>query len=132
MSTKHSFSLLVWILRYRLKNGKAPLSIRITVNGERAEVLANREITLSLWDPKSKSAIQGNWSLFSSVGNAYTVLNYYLSHVHLPLSHADELVDFTDEILENIRYAIVRYYRSKSYLLISYAPAALKSLRHLI
>jgi hypothetical protein len=42
MSRKHSFSILVWVLRYRLKNGKAPLSIRITVNGERAEILANK------------------------------------------------------------------------------------------
>ncbi len=51
-----------------------------------------------------KSAIQGNWSLFSSLGNAYTILNYFLSRVPLPLSSADELVDFTDEILENIGY----------------------------
>jgi site-specific recombinase XerD len=54
MNSKHSFSILVWVLRYRLKNGKAPLSIRITVNGERAEILANREITFSLWDSKAQ------------------------------------------------------------------------------
>src|SRR5688572_7848386 len=51
-----------------------------------------------------KSAIQGNWSLFSSLDNAYLILNYFLSNVQTPLSHADELVNFSDEILENVGY----------------------------
>jgi site-specific recombinase XerD len=54
MSTKQCFSILVWLLKYRQKNGKAPLSIRITVNGERAEILANREISPTLWDSKAQ------------------------------------------------------------------------------
>jgi hypothetical protein len=54
MSTKQSFSILVWVLKYRQKNGKAPLSIRITVNGERAEILANREVSPTLWDSKAQ------------------------------------------------------------------------------
>ena len=59
MLTKHSFSILVWILRYRLKNGKAPLSIRITINGERAEILPNREIAPTVWDAKAQR-VKGN------------------------------------------------------------------------
>jgi hypothetical protein len=59
MVTKHSFSILVWILRYRLKNGKAPLSIRITVNGERAEILVNRDVAPTLWDSKAQR-MKGN------------------------------------------------------------------------
>jgi len=59
MATKHSFSILIWILRYRLKNGKAALSIRITVNGERAEILPNREIAPTLWDAKAQR-VKGN------------------------------------------------------------------------
>lgn len=51
-----------------------------------------------------KSVIQGNWSLFSSLGNAYIILNYFLSNTQVPLLHADELVDFSDEILENVGY----------------------------
>jgi integrase len=54
MSTKQSFSILVWLLKYRQKNGKAPLSIRITVNGERAEILTNREVAPTLWDSKAQ------------------------------------------------------------------------------
>lgn len=51
-----------------------------------------------------KSMIQGNWSLFSSLGNAYKILNHILSNAQLPFAHADELVDFSDEILENVGY----------------------------
>ena len=51
-----------------------------------------------------KSAIQGNWSLFSSLNSAYLILNHFLFKVQMPLSHADELVDFSDEILENVGY----------------------------
>jgi len=51
-----------------------------------------------------KSAIQANWSLFSSPESAYAILNYLLSKFRLPISNADELVDFSDEILENVGY----------------------------
>jgi site-specific recombinase XerD len=54
MSTKQTFSIRVWILRYRIKNGKAPLSVRINVNGERAEIMANREIAPGLWDSNAQ------------------------------------------------------------------------------
>jgi len=51
-----------------------------------------------------KSIIQGNWSLFSTIDNAYNILNYFLGNVHLPISNADQLVDFSNEIHENVSY----------------------------
>jgi len=54
MNTKHTFSILIWQVKYRLKNGKAPLSVRISVNGERAEIRTNREIPPTLWDAKAQ------------------------------------------------------------------------------
>lgn len=45
---------IIWILRYRIKNGKAPLSVRINVNGERAEIMANWEIAPGLWDSNAQ------------------------------------------------------------------------------
>lgn len=51
-----------------------------------------------------KSIIQGNWTLFSSLNNAYSILNYFLGVGQTVFSHADELVGFSDEILENIGY----------------------------
>ena len=51
-----------------------------------------------------KSTIQGNWSLFSSLDCAYAILNNFLGNTGGTLSHADEFVNFTDDILENVGY----------------------------
>lgn len=51
-----------------------------------------------------KSIIQDNWSLFSSLDSAYRILNHFLSNVRTQFSNADELVNFSDEILENVGY----------------------------
>jgi len=51
-----------------------------------------------------KGLIQGHWSLFSTLGNAYAILNYFFSIVPSAFSNADELVNFSDEILENVGY----------------------------
>lgn len=59
MNTKHTFSILIWQVKYRLKNGKAPLSVRVSVIGERAEIRTNREIPPSLWDAKAQR-VKGN------------------------------------------------------------------------
>lgn len=51
-----------------------------------------------------KSEIQGNWSLFSSLNNAYKILNYVISNINIDISNADEKVDFSEEILDNVNY----------------------------
>lgn len=51
-----------------------------------------------------KSALQGNWSLFSSLHTAYPILNTVLSVIKAPVSHADEFVRFSDAIQENVGY----------------------------
>jgi site-specific recombinase XerD len=59
MITKQSFSILIWPVKYRIKNGKAPLSIRITINGQRAEIAAHREVAPNLWDSNAQR-VKGN------------------------------------------------------------------------
>jgi len=54
MITQQSFSILFWIIKSREKDGKAPLSARITVNGKRAELATQREVMVSLWDAKAQ------------------------------------------------------------------------------
>jgi hypothetical protein len=51
-----------------------------------------------------KSLIQSNWELFSTPDIATGILNHFFSRVNMPLTHAEELVDFTDDILENVGY----------------------------
>ncbi len=50
------------------------------------------------------SLIQGNWSLFSNLDCAHKILNVFLNQTESIISNSEELVDFSDEILENINY----------------------------
>ncbi|MBX9853114.1 MAG: phage integrase SAM-like domain-containing protein, partial [Cytophagaceae bacterium] len=59
MKTNHTFSVLFWINKSKIKNGAVPIYARITVNGKRAELSTKRSITPDKWNSKSESA-KGN------------------------------------------------------------------------
>lgn len=59
MKTNHTFSVLFWINKSKIKNGAAPIYARITVNGKRAELSLKRSIEPDKWNSKSESA-KGN------------------------------------------------------------------------
>lgn len=50
------------------------------------------------------SLIQGNWSLFSNLHCGNKILNFVLDKLGSSITSSEELVDFNDEILENINY----------------------------
>lgn len=50
------------------------------------------------------SLIQGNWNLFSNLDCGHKILNKALNQTESTISNSEELVDFSDEILENINY----------------------------
>jgi site-specific recombinase XerD len=54
MKAQTTFSILFWIAKNRIKDGKVPLSCRITVNGQRAEISAQREVSILDWDSKAQ------------------------------------------------------------------------------
>lgn len=56
MNTQQTFSILFWINKWRIKKGKAPLAVRITVNGQRAELSLHRCVTVLEWNPKLQIA----------------------------------------------------------------------------
>lgn len=66
------------------------------------ELLNNFKKTQSGLSLKSK--IQGNWSLFSSLDYAYNILNYIINNISTEITSADDLVDFNDDILDNVNY----------------------------
>lgn len=51
-----------------------------------------------------KSKIHGNWNLFSSLESNYKILNFVISEIKTDILNADQLVDFSDDILENVNY----------------------------
>ncbi len=54
---QQTFSILFWIEKSRLKNGKAPLSVRITVNGERKEISVNRKVSPLEWNCDAQTVL---------------------------------------------------------------------------
>jgi len=50
------------------------------------------------------SLIQENWSLFSNLDCGNKILNDTLEKIGSTISNSNELVDFSDEILENVNY----------------------------
>ncbi len=56
MNTPNTFSILFWIKKNRLQNGKAPIYARVTINGKRAEIATQNEVAISEWDARSQMA----------------------------------------------------------------------------
>ena len=50
------------------------------------------------------SLIQGNWNLFSNLDCGHKILNEALNQTESTITNSDDLVEFSDEILENINY----------------------------
>lgn len=71
---KSTFSLMFYIKKTKLlKNGEAPICLRITVNCHYAEIMIKRSLPVNLWDQKKEN----------SKGKAYSdkELNHYLDSV---------------------------------------------------
>ena len=55
---RNYFSILFFIKRTKLlKNGEAPICLRITVNGKRAEVQIKRSVEVNKWNNQKECAI---------------------------------------------------------------------------
>lgn len=50
------------------------------------------------------SKVQTNWSFFSSLETGNRILNFVLDIIDSPIKSSEELVDFNDEILENVNF----------------------------
>lgn len=87
MVDKNTFNVLFLIKRTKLlKNGEAPIYMRITVKGERTETTANSSIDPKLWD-QSKGQVKKGASDASSRNN-------YLTNLRLKIqSHKRDLTD---------------------------------------
>ena len=71
---RNYFSILFFIKRTKLlKNGEAPICLRITVNGKRAEVQIKRSVEVNKWNNQKECAIGRD--------NTTLELNHYLETV---------------------------------------------------
>ncbi|TVZ27910.1 site-specific recombinase XerD [Gillisia sp. Hel_I_86] len=74
METKITFTILFWLNITKSKNGAAPIYVRVTVNGRRAEISLKRSCPVNSWDNDSHR-IRGRKAEKSSI-NAYLDRTY--------------------------------------------------------
>lgn len=55
MKALQTFSILFWISKNRIRNGKAPIYARVTINGKRIEISTQREASIIEWDARSQT-----------------------------------------------------------------------------
>ena len=77
MHDKQSFTILFWIKKNRIKNGKAPLFSRITINGKRMELAVGREVSIFEWDARAQ--------MVDSKSKAAKDINNHLSFIKTKL-----------------------------------------------
>lgn len=100
---RNYFSVLFYIKKAKLlKNGEAPICLRITVNGKRAEIQVKRSVEINKWNAQRECAIGKD--------RKYLELNHYLEtvrtrvlRIHRELEQDGKPV--TAEILKNLFYA---------------------------
>lgn len=87
MVDKNTFSVLFYIKRAKLlKNGEAPIFLRITVTGERVDISTNTSVDPQLWN-KDKGQIK-------SYANKASEINNYLTDLRLKIQkHKRELAE---------------------------------------
>lgn len=96
-----TFNLLFYIRRTKLnKKGQAPLFMRITVNGERADASLRRNIEPRLWNTAKGKALEG--------GKGCKDLNLYLDAVSANLLRIQRDLELEGSVL-SARGVLDRY-----------------------
>jgi site-specific recombinase XerD len=98
MKTNQTYGILFWIKKSKIKNGKAPIYCRITINGKRAEISTKRFTEPEKWS-SSSSSIKGKSEEDRTI-NAH--LDNIRSSIHTHYTQLSTLGKFiTAETLKN-------------------------------
>ena len=98
MKANQTFSILFWISKNRIRNGKAPIFARTTINGKRAELVVQREVSLIEWDSKSQR-VTGKSQEAREINNHLAFIKTKLCSCHSKLEARNETI--TVELLKN-------------------------------
>ncbi len=89
--TNQTFTILFWLYKGKMRNGKAPIYCRITVNGKRAQFSVKRSIEPNKWIAAAGAA-KGN-------SEEARILNTYLNKVKTELHKHYNLLEATDQFI---------------------------------
>jgi hypothetical protein len=97
MNTKIELSILLWIKKNRKVNGKAPIFLRVTINGKRAEISTGRTASIYEWDARGGVVI-------GRTAEAKEV-NMHIASLKLKLLACQSKIEFRGEevTIENLK-----------------------------
>lgn len=91
MCIKNTFKINFWAHTSRVKNGKCPILVRITVNGKKVSISLKLPVNLKYWDSKKQRATGTNQE--SKQVNAYLDQVYSkIFQIYQDLTYREELI----------------------------------------
>jgi site-specific recombinase XerD len=91
MNQMQTFTILFWICKNRIKAGKAPISTRITVNGQRVEISTHRSVSPLEWNPKHQ--------ICTAKGAESKELNNHLAMIKTKLISCFSKLEISDKLI---------------------------------
>ena len=93
---RNYFTVLFFLKKSKLlKNGEAPICMRITINGKRAEVQIKRSIDVTKWNTQKECAI-GREKKYQEINHYLdTIRTYYVPYVTLAVMTFPAIVEAT-------------------------------------
>ena len=91
MQTQLTFSILFWIKKNRIKNGKGPIYARVTINGNRIEISTQREASVFEWNAGSQTA--------RGKSNEAKMLNFDLAFIKTKILSCRSRLEARNEII---------------------------------
>lgn len=91
MKTNQTFSILFWLSKSKVRNGKAPIYCRISVNGVRTEIATKRTVEITKWLSAS-GTMKGN-------SEEARILNTHLSMMRTDILNHYNLLLANNEIV---------------------------------
>ena len=91
MNVSSTFSILFWINTSRIKNNKAQIFARVTINQKRANISLKREVEVSQWDA-SKSKVKGSNSEAKQINQYIEQVRAGLFNAHQELQYEGKLI----------------------------------------
>ncbi len=99
---RNYFTVLFFLKKSKLlKNGEAPICMRITINGKRAEVQIKRSIDVTKWNTQKECSI-GREKKYQEINHYLDTIRTKILQIHRELEQDGKPI--TADIIKNIYY----------------------------
>jgi len=88
MKLNYTFNTLIWLKKASLRNGEAPIYIRITIDGKRTEISTKKFISPEKWNSEGQS-VKGNNEEARKLNQYLRMMIGEIEKIHFKISNDD-------------------------------------------